>query len=78
MINTSRLSVWKHGYPDLLTVFLSRSIWREAKAENTRAIALNFLKEGVSVEAVVRATGLSLEQIQQLQQPLNESGQTQS
>jgi predicted transposase YdaD len=53
-----------------------RSIWREAEEEKTRAIALNFLREGLSVEAVARATGLSIEQIQQLQQQLNESSQS--
>jgi predicted transposase/invertase (TIGR01784 family) len=53
-----------------------RSIWREAEEEKTRAIALNFLREGLAIEAVARGTGLSIEQIQQLQQQLNESSQS--
>jgi predicted transposase/invertase (TIGR01784 family) len=52
-----------------------RSIWREAEEEKTRTIALNFLREGLAVEAIARGTGLSIEQIQQLQQQLNESPQ---
>ncbi|WP_059000029.1 Rpn family recombination-promoting nuclease/putative transposase [Leptolyngbya sp. NIES-2104] len=48
-----------------------RSIWREAEEEKTRAIALNFLREGLSVEMVARGTGLSIDEVQQLQQQLN-------
>ncbi len=48
-----------------------RSIWREAKEEKTREIALNFLQEGLSVEIIARGTGLSIEEVQQLQQQLN-------
>jgi predicted transposase/invertase (TIGR01784 family) len=53
-----------------------RSIWREAEEEKTRAIALNFLRDGLSVEAVARGTGLSIEEVQQLQQQLNGSAQS--
>jgi predicted transposase YdaD len=49
-----------------------RSIQRETQEENSRAIALNLLREGLSLELVVRTTGLSSEQVQQLQQQLNE------
>lgn len=52
-----------------------RSIRREAQEENRREIALNFLREGLSVEMVARGTGLSIEEVQQLQQQLNESTQ---
>jgi predicted transposase YdaD len=52
-----------------------RSIQREVQEERDRTIALNLLREGLSVELVVRATGLSNEQIQQLQQQLDESSQ---
>jgi predicted transposase YdaD len=45
-----------------------RSIWRDAQKERDRAIALNFLRDGLSVEAVARGTGLSIEEVQQLQQ----------
>lgn len=53
-----------------------RSIWREAEEEKTRVIALNFLRDGLSVEAVARGTGLSLEEVQQLQQQLTNSAQS--
>jgi predicted transposase/invertase (TIGR01784 family) len=55
-----------------------RSILAEGKEEKQREIALNFLREGLSVEIVARGTGLSIEQIQQIQQQLNESPQNQS
>jgi predicted transposase/invertase (TIGR01784 family) len=49
-----------------------RSIQREAQKEEKRAIALNFLRDGLSVEAIARGTGLSIEEVQQLQQQMNE------
>jgi predicted transposase/invertase (TIGR01784 family) len=55
-----------------------RTIQRETQEENSRAIALNLLREGLSLELVVRTTGLSSEQVQQLQQQLNEPPQNQS
>ncbi len=53
-----------------------RSIQREVQEERNRAIALNFLREGLSVEMVARGTGLSIEEVQQLQQQLNDSAQS--
>lgn len=53
-----------------------RAIQKEAEEEKTRAIALNFLRDGLSVEAVARGTGLSLKEVQQLQQQMNESAQS--
>lgn len=53
-------------------------IYRSIQRENTRTIALNFLRDGLSIEAVARGTGLSIEEIQQLQQQLNESSQDKS
>jgi predicted transposase/invertase (TIGR01784 family) len=53
-----------------------RSIWRDAQKEDKREIALNLLREGVSVEIVVRSTGLSVEEAQQLQQQINDSAQS--
>ncbi|MBW4577961.1 MAG: hypothetical protein KME42_00095 [Tildeniella nuda ZEHNDER 1965/U140] len=53
-----------------------RSIQREVQEERDRAIALNFLREGLSVEMVARGTGLSIEEVQQLQQQLNSSAQS--
>lgn len=52
-----------------------RSIQQEAQKQEKRAIALNFLQDGLSVEVVARGTGLSVEEIQQLQQQINESSQ---
>jgi predicted transposase/invertase (TIGR01784 family) len=53
-----------------------QSIWRDAQKEDKRTIALNLLREGVSVEIVVRSTGLSVEEVQQLQQQMNDSAQS--
>lgn len=53
-----------------------RSIQRDAREEEKREIALNLLKEGLSIEIVARGTGLSVEEVQQLQQQLNESTQS--
>lgn len=50
-------------------------IYRSIQQERDRAIALNLLQEGVSVETVTRSTGLSIEEVQQLQQQLNASTQ---
>ena len=50
-----------------------RSIQEETQKQEKRAIALNFLRDGLSVEAVARGTGLSLEEVQQLQQQITES-----
>jgi predicted transposase/invertase (TIGR01784 family) len=53
-----------------------RSIRREGQEDEKRAIALNFLREGLSVETVARGTGLSIEEVQQLQQQLNKPAQS--
>ena len=53
-----------------------RSIQEETEAKAKRSIALNFLRDGLSVEAVAHGTGLSVEEVQQLQQQLNESTQS--
>ena len=52
-----------------------RSIARDERKEEKRSIALNFLRDGFSVEAVSHGTGLSIEAVQQLQQQLNKSSQ---
>lgn len=52
-----------------------RSIWREAQEEEKREIALNLLRDGLSVETVARGTGLSVEEVQQLQQQIDDSSQ---
>jgi predicted transposase YdaD len=45
-----------------------RSIQREAQEENSRSIALNFLRRGVAIDIIASCTGLSIEEVQQLQQ----------
>ncbi|MEB3338030.1 MAG: hypothetical protein VKJ46_11235 [Leptolyngbyaceae bacterium] len=52
-----------------------RSILAEGKAEKQREIALNFLRDGLSVEVVARGTGLSIEEVQQLHQQMGDSSQ---
>jgi predicted transposase YdaD len=57
-----------------------RSIQREAEeraeARKQREIATNLLQESLSIEAVARGTGLSVEEVQQLQQQTNDSAQS--
>jgi predicted transposase/invertase (TIGR01784 family) len=48
-----------------------RSIQREVQDERDRAIALNLLREGLAIEIVARGTGLSIEEVQQLQHQMN-------
>jgi hypothetical protein len=50
-----------------------RSIQRETQVENSRAIALNLLRRGVAIDIIAPSTGLSIEEVQRLQQQLNES-----
>ncbi len=50
---------------------LRSSVERELRTsmeQNTRSIALNLLHQGISQEMIAQATGLSMEQLQQLQQ----------
>jgi predicted transposase YdaD len=47
--------------------------WGEKAAQKTREeIAANLLREGMSIEAIVRVTGLTVEQVQQLQSQLTQ------
>jgi predicted transposase YdaD len=50
-----------------------RSIKREAEEARDRVIALNLLRQGVSVELVALCTELSIEEVQQLQSQINQS-----
>jgi uncharacterized protein YjbI with pentapeptide repeats len=52
-----------------------RSIQRETQIEEKRAIALNFLREGLSVDLIARGTGLSIEEVQQLQKQIDNPSQ---
>ena len=47
-----------------------RPIERDARKEE---IALNLLRGGVALNLIVSSTGLSIEEVQQIQQQLNES-----
>jgi predicted transposase/invertase (TIGR01784 family) len=50
-----------------------RSIQEDAEARKQREIAANSLREGLPIATVARITGLSIEELQQLQQQINES-----
>jgi predicted transposase YdaD len=56
-----------------------RSIQEEAETRaevrKQREIATNLLQDGLPIETVARGTGLSVEEVQQIQQHMNESGQ---
>lgn len=52
-----------------------RSIQEDAETRKQREIALNFLREGLSVELVAQGTGLSIEEVHQLQQQIDQSSQ---
>jgi predicted transposase YdaD len=50
-------------------------IYRSIQDEQKREIALNSLREGLSVEMTARITGLSLKEVQTLQRQVNASSQ---
>ncbi len=50
-----------------------RSIQREAQKEEKRTIALNLLRRSVAIDIIAPSTGLSVEEVQQLQQQLKDS-----
>jgi hypothetical protein len=52
------------------------TIYRSIQKDEKRAIALNLLRRGVAVDIVVPSTGLSIEEVQQLQQQINEPAQS--
>jgi predicted transposase/invertase (TIGR01784 family) len=56
-----------------------RSIQEEAETRaevrKQREIATNLLQDGLPIETVARGTGLSVEEVEQIQQHMNESGQ---
>lgn len=53
-----------------------QSIQRETEAKARREIALNLLRDGLPVETVARGTGLSIEEVQQLQQQINHTAES--
>jgi predicted transposase YdaD len=42
-------------------------VYRDARAEEREAIAISLLKQGIAIEAIMQATGLTIEQLQALQ-----------
>lgn len=48
-------------------------IYRSIQRERTREIALKLLRSGVEIDIIASSTGLSIEEIQQLLQQVNES-----
>lgn len=52
-----------------------RSILAEGQDRAKREIALNLLRRGVAIEIIAPSTGLSVEEVQQLQRQINESAQ---
>jgi predicted transposase YdaD len=42
-------------------------IYREAREEEREKIALNMIQENISLEVIARITGITIEQLQQLQ-----------
>jgi predicted transposase YdaD len=48
-------------------------IYRSIQRDEKLAIARNFLRQGVAIEVIVLGTGLSIEEVQQLQSQINQS-----
>ena len=48
-------------------------VFREAQEEKAQEIALNMLKDNFTLEQISRLTGLTIEQIQQLQGQLEQT-----
>ena len=46
---------------------IERMAKEEGKTEEKQTIALNLLKQGLSIEIIIGATGLSIAQLQKLQ-----------
>lgn len=53
-----------------------RAIRREGQEDEKRAIAINLLRRGVAIDIIAPSTGLSIEEVQQLQQQMNEPAQS--
>ncbi len=47
-------------------------VFQEAQEDKAKAIALNLLRQGLTSEAIAQATGLTIEQVQQLQAQIEE------
>jgi len=51
-------------------------IYRSIQKEKAQEIALNLLRRGVEIDIIASSTGLSVEDVQQLQRQMNESAQS--
>jgi predicted transposase/invertase (TIGR01784 family) len=51
-------------------------VYRSIQKEKAQEIALNLLRRGVEIEIIASSTGLSIEEVQQLYQQINESTQS--
>jgi predicted transposase/invertase (TIGR01784 family) len=52
------------------------TVYRSIQKEERRSIALNLLRGGVTINLIASATGLSIEEVQQIQQQMSESPQS--
>ncbi|BAU11938.1 hypothetical protein Npun_AR283 [Leptolyngbya sp. NIES-3755] len=52
-----------------------QAIQKEAQEKTKREITINLLREGFPIDSIACGTGLSIEEVQQLQQQLNDSAQ---
>ncbi|PZV13226.1 MAG: flagellar assembly protein H [Leptolyngbya sp.] len=52
------------------------TVYRSIQKEERRSIALNLLRGGVKINLIASATGLSIEEVQQLQEQMSESSQS--
>jgi predicted transposase YdaD len=50
-----------------------RSILAEGEVKKQREIAINLLRRGIAIDIIAPSTGLTVEEVQQLQQQINES-----
>jgi predicted transposase/invertase (TIGR01784 family) len=53
-----------------------RLIRREGQEDEKRSIAINLLRRGVAIDIIAPSTGLSIEEVQQLQHQMNEPAQS--
>jgi predicted transposase/invertase (TIGR01784 family) len=52
-----------------------RSILAEGEVKKQREIAINLLRRGIAIDIIAPSTGLSIQEVEQLQQQMNESAQ---
>jgi predicted transposase YdaD len=55
----------------LATKFEETRVYREIRDERSQEIAINLLKQGFTIEAIIQATDLTLAQVQDLKKQIN-------